>query len=635
MNRSIYLAIVFVFFTCQSIFGQEEVLLDLQTNPVVAKKWHQLQLNYSPAKLAQQIIDTLALPFLDDFSKESVYPDTAKWIGSSVFINRTYPVAPVSIGVATFDGVDSTGYPYNFTASGTSSGVADHLTSLPIDLGSFFPVDSVYFSFFYQAQGRGNAPEVKDSLVLQFKRASTNTWQNVWSHKGYQIWDQNLNKAINKDTNFHVVIVPVIDTAFLKKGFQFRFKNYATLSGNVDHWHIDYVYLKNNRTRADTIFEDVAFVYEPSSLLKKYQAMPWEQYKTSELKDAVTTLSTYIRNSNSVTKNTFYNYVIKDNAGTQVSTYSGASDNVDPYSSIGLCKYPPFATPPLNYVIPALTDSAVYVWESYLKSIPDLNNYNDTIRFYQKFYNYYAYDDGTAEAGYGLIGGSQKLAIRYTLNVADTLRAIQLYFNPLVTNATVYSFRLAVWNNNGGVPGTMIYQDSVVKPVYDIGANQFHTYRLNNPALLLSPGTYFFGWVQNTSDLLNVGFDLNNNSLSNTFISVSNVWQPSNFKGSVMLRPVFGEQFSIAGIHGQKAANFDFEVYPNPAQDKLNINLNDRFKLGSIHVSMIDMYGKVVWTENNFTADSIDVSQLAQGLYFLKIAGENSNSIIKRVAVVR
>lgn len=627
MKRIIYLALIFTFFTCRGLVAQEEVLMDMQMNPVVAKRWHQLQLNYSSAKLAQQIIDTLVLPFLDDFSKESIFPDTAKWVGSSVFINRTYPKAPVSIGVATFDGVDSTGYPYNFTASGTSSGEADHLTSLPIDLGSFFPVDSVYFSFFYQAQGRGNAPETKDSLVLQYKRPSTGIWENVWSHKGYT--------PSNNDTNFHLVIVPVIDTAYLRNGFQFRFKNYATLSGNVDHWHIDYVYLNNNRTQTDTIFEDVAFVYEPSSLLKKYQAMPWEQYNTSELKDVVTTLSTVIRNNNNVTKNTFYNYVIKDGSGTVVSSYNGGSTNVNPYSSTGYLNNPPFTSPPLNYTIPALTDSAVYVWESYLKSIPDFDNYNDTIRFYQKFYNYYAYDDGTAEAGYGLSGTNPKMAIRYTLNVADTLRAIQLYFNPIITNVTNFSFRLAVWNNSGGVPGTLIYSDSVVKPVYGQDANQFHTYRLSNPALLLTPGTYFFGWIQNTSDLLNVGFDLNTNSISNTFISVSNVWTPSNFKGSVMLRPVFGEQFSIAGIHGPPTANFDFDVYPNPVQDKLNINLNDRFKYGNIHVSIIDMFGKIVRTENNFTAESIDVSQLAQGLYFLKITGESASSIIKRVAVVR
>lgn len=601
--------------------AQSEVIVDLQMNPTVAKKWQQHIQNNSSAKLAQTVVDTILLPFLDDFSKEGVYPDTAKWMSQSVFINRTYPKAPISIGVATFDGIDSTGYPYNFSASGTSSGEADHLLSLPIDLSSYFPVDSLYFSFFYQAQGRGNAPEGKDSLVLEFKQPSTGIWDWVWSHKGYT--------PSNNDTNFHPVILPVKKSEYLKKGFQFRFKNYATLSGNVDHWHIDYVYLNNNRAIADTVFEDVAFVYTPSSLLKKYSAMPWEQYVASELNDS---LSTYIRNNYNVTKNTSYNYVLKDENNTQLSSYTGASFNVDPYITSGYSKYKPFSRPPLNYTIPPLTDSSLFVWESYIKAIPDLDNHNDTVRFIQKFYNYYAYDDGTAEAGYGLSGSNPMMAIKYSTNVLDTLRAIQLYFNPIVTNAKTFSFRLAVWSSNG-LPGTLLYKDSVVYPKYDSGYNQFHTYRLTSP-LLLAPGTYYFGWIQSTSDLLNVGFDLNTNSQSNTFINVSGTWQQSNFKGSIMLRPVFGSNFQIVGTPNYMQANFNFDVYPNPAQDKLNIVFNNQFKRDALQVTLIDAYGRTVWVENNFASQSIDVSNFPQGLYFLKVTNPNANSVVKRVVLV-
>lgn len=637
IQRFTYLVITFILCTCCNAFAQA-VLTDLQVNPVVAKKWQQVKAyrSSSSAKMVQPALDTL--PFLDDFSKESVYPDSSMWIGRSVYVNRTYPVAPLSIGVATFDGVDSTGYPYDFTASGISTGVADRLTSIPINLGKYFAPDSVYFSFFYQSQGRGNAPEAADSLILQFKRPTTGTWDQVWAHKGYAIWDQNLNKALSKDTNFHAVILPVIDTAYLHDGFQFRFINHATLSGNLDHWNIDYVYLKNNRTQADTIFEDVAFVYDPLSLLKKYQAMPWEQYIPSELKDSLTRrLSTSIRNSYKVTKNTQYKYYIYDNTPAKVDSFIAGSFNVDPYVPNGMCTYAPFANPPFKYVIPLLSDSEVYTWENILKSTPDFDGYNDTVRFYQKFYNYYAYDDGTAERGYGLSGTNPKLAVRFTLNVADTLKAIKLFFNPLLTNTSVYSFRLAVWADNGGLPGNLIYKDSVVTPVYDkAGVNEFHNYRLSNEALVLAPGTYYFGWMQTTvaTQLLNVGFDLNINSQSNTFMYLSSSWQQSDKNGTVMLRPVFGKSFSVAGIHTQQTADINFEVYPNPAQDMLNINFNDRFKLGNIQISMIDMYGKTVWAENNFTSTSIDVSHLAQGLYFLKVTGPNANSSIKRVAVV-
>ncbi|MCC6690252.1 MAG: T9SS type A sorting domain-containing protein [Bacteroidia bacterium] len=629
MIKKILIIVFAAFLFAQNGNAQHETLTDLHANPVVVKKWQQVKTSYSKAKLSAQNPDTLALPFKDDFSLETVYPDSTKWIGTSVFINRTYPKAPPSIGVATFDGIDSTGYPYNFTAPPTSSGEADHLTSKPINLAAdtmgngYFPVDSIFLSFFYQAMGRGNSPESKDSLVLEFKRASTGTWDWIWSHKGYV--------PANNDTNFHAVIFPIVDTAYLKNGFQFRFKNYATLSGNADHWHIDYVYLNKSRNKSDTIFEDLAFVYNPSSLLKNYQAMPWEQFTAADLTD---TLKTYIRNNYKVTKNTFYNYEIKDATGTQLSTYNGSSYNVDPYTTIGYLNYPPFTKPPLTYTIPPLTDSTLFIWESYIKAIPDFENNNDTVRFYQKFYNYYAYDDGTAEAGYFLSGTNPQLAIRFNLNVADTLKAIQLYFDPIITDARLTPFRLAVWNNNGGSPGSIIYKDSVVYPFYDSGYNAFHPYKISNPKLLLSAGTYYIGWLQSTSDPLNVGFDLNTNAQANTYINVSGAWQTSSFKGSVLLRPVFGKAIPFVGVEQLNASQFNIDVYPNPAQQFITVKTSDNSNHSVLNATIVDVYGQTVWSTTNFSTPRIDVSNFEQGLYFLKLTDNYLNTSVKRILVV-
>lgn len=61
---------------------------------------------------------------------------------------------------------------------------------------------------------------------------------------------------------------------------------------------------------------------------------------------------------------------------------------------------------------------------------PDLIQYNDSISFVQEVSNYYAYDDGSAEAAYFLQTAGAKLAYRYDLLGADSLRAIRIYFNP-------------------------------------------------------------------------------------------------------------------------------------------------------------------------------------------------------------
>ena len=53
--------------------------------------------------------------------------------------------------------------------------------------------------------------------------------------------------------------MPIIDNNYLVDSFQFRFRNYATLSGNLDHWHIDYIRLSTHRHIHDTIVSDIAF----------------------------------------------------------------------------------------------------------------------------------------------------------------------------------------------------------------------------------------------------------------------------------------------------------------------------------------------------------------------------------------
>ena len=92
---------------------------------------------------------------------------TSLWYGDGIYINDNYAIDPVSIGVATFDGVDGRGAPYDLGMSQTATGSADTLTSMPINL-NLFPSDSVYLSFYYQAERIGNDPQEKDSLFLEY-----------------------------------------------------------------------------------------------------------------------------------------------------------------------------------------------------------------------------------------------------------------------------------------------------------------------------------------------------------------------------------------------------------------------------------------------------------------------------------
>ena len=627
MKISKYVYLLYLLISSLIVFSQSEVLTNLQINPVVFSKWKE---SVSVNAKMTSIVDTLSLPFLDDFSKENVYPSDLFWMDKSVFINRDYAVAPVTIGVATFDGIDSTGYPYNFSASSGSSEVADHLTSKPIDL-SIPSSDTVYLSFYYQARGRGDAPETKDSLILELMSPADNHWNMVWYKNGYI--------PSSTDTSFHLVMIPIKESSYLKKGFQFRFKNYATVSGNVDHWNLDYVYLNKNRRMDDTVFNDVAFVYSASSFLKNYQAMPWHHYFASERAD---TVINFIRNNFNDTKNIGYHYTVSD--GFSVSTPTGGTDNINPfytngYSNCGPPDCPLFFHPPITYTFtPNSSDYALFTITHYLKTdtVSELNNDNDTLRFYQKFYNYYAYDDGTAEAGYGLSQPFSQLAYKFTLPVKDTLRALQMYFNPVVNNVSNKPFRIAVWNDNGGLPGNIIFADSITYPEYEPGYNSFHTYSLEDTLLVLNPGTFYVGWIQIGSEVLNIGFDVNNNSQSKIYFNTTGSWNNSIYKGSLMMRPVFGKKDLFAGVE-QRNAKQKFknncEIYPNPAQDKLFVKIQDN-EQNDFSWTIFDSFGKNILTGKNQNLEELNISSLSNGLYLIKIEYNYIREISKKFCVI-
>jgi hypothetical protein len=517
--------------------------------------------------------------------------------------------------------------------------------------------DSVYFSFFWQAQGRGNLPDKGDSLLLQFKNPSiindTIAWSTVWSHAGYS--------TSPNDTIFHLVMLSV-DTAFLKDGFQFRFRNWATISGNVDHWHIDYVFLdKRSIGKADTIFNDVAFVYNPISLLKNYTAMPWEQYQPSEMKS---NLNFFIRNNDNVTKNTAFDYNIYNNTGGTVATYSGGSYNCDPFIPYGYWNHLPMSNPCIGsnipvpspctpYSYPALTDTASFLFECVINPpSSDKDRWNDTLRYRQKFFDYYSYDDGTAEGGYGvwasgLPGG--ELAYKFTLNHPDTIVAVQIMFNWMVYNQHLHRFRIMLWKNDGpgGMPKTVILKDSLVTPQYQYIlhpsgwgnlTNDFYTYMLTSPETL--SGTFYVGLVElytplDHYDLLNIGLDYNTNANSSKLCwsldGSLGSWNQSQIAGSLMMRPVFRNTAALASVSNNENILQQFNIFPNPTTGKFTVAAgNSQYKM-----EIYNMMGEKVYSSIANTPTTIDLSDNYNGIYFLRLTDEKGTTQSQKLILAK
>jgi hypothetical protein len=79
--------------------------------------------------------------------------------------------------------------------------------------------------------------------------------------------------------------------------------------------------------------------------------------------------------------------------------------------------------------------------------------------------------------------------------------------------------------------------------------------------------------------------------------------------------------------------NTFFNVYPNPANNILNIEFDSQFEKENAKISISNMLGKEVIAINNITSNktSIDVSSLVNGIYFVNTNVEGNVSTEKIV----
>ncbi len=562
------------------------------------------------------------------YIRESEHGDKTVWIDNYAFRNSTYPIYPPSIGVATLDGVDETGMPYEFV-TGLPEGIADHLTSKPINLEPYEPTDtSLYLSFYYQPQGRGNAPEQNDSLILQF-RTSTIDWTNIWNAEGDEL---------PADSAFKQVMINV-GSSWFDKGFQFRFMNYATLSGNVDHWHIDYVRFNNNRHFDDTSSNDVSFVFPIHSLLKNYESMPLSHFVIDSAGFMSDSLIVAYHNLHYELKNTFSKWEVF-NEFSSISDYLDTlgAKNIPPFTicyNIGTQCEPSDPSAPMDPYFDYTyysnsSDRAEFDVVVSLVTNPDTIKTNDTLRYKQVFHNYYAYDDGTAENGYGLeiqspVGVSMA-AYRFKMAKEDKLRGVRFYFNPQLEDVSQKLFSLMIWTGDS-LPENLEYQIDSLSPIYSPILNGFRTYTINDTDLVLPAGNIFVGWMQQSNYRINVGFDRNMIANENMFYNIlGGGWQQSNLPGAWMIRPVFSEGFLPPDVFSieENTVMSEFSIFPNPASDEVYIvAMNETGNNNDYQINICNSLGSVV-KQVSYLPRSVSISDLAQGFYFINIQNKET-----------
>ncbi|MEC9303939.1 MAG: T9SS type A sorting domain-containing protein [Bacteroidota bacterium] len=583
----------YVFLISFSLVSQE-VITDLAHNPYLKN----FKFTHKNSK------SSLSLPFIDDFSYDSNIVSSDLWQYSTVYVNRTYPINPPTIGVITFDGLDENGFARDFSSN--SSEPSDTLLSKKIDLSS---VSSAYFLFFFQAKGLGDAPEPLDKLILEFKNDSLQ-WETVW---------------ISEDTileDFTKVIKVINQNRFLFDEFQFRFVNYATVSGNFDHWHVDYIKIDELQSVSDTSqLNDVSFVYNSPSFLKRYQEMPWSHFLNNEADELKDSIDILLRN-NDAASNIDYQFNVFNN-GNQVYHYPliGVSRNVTvlDYDQVGNFS---FTDPPIllqsNIFTSFEIDSASFLVENILGTNSSDNKLNDTLFYVQNFHSHFAYDDGTAESAYGINVSGAQIAYEFKLNRPDTLRAIQMYFPQMLDSVNDIPFKLTVWDDLSST-GNILYQQEVFP--YHTQNGNYYTYLIDEPFKLV--GTFYVGWEQSTEDLLNIGLDKNNVSNSYMFYNIGSGWNQSSYLGSWMIRPVLSMKPIVSSVD---YVSFDTKIYPNPVDTYCFVKTSENnciIKVFSVHGVM----QKQIFSKNSLT--KLDLKDFSSGIYFIEILQNNKREYKK------
>ena len=597
----------------------------------------------------------LSLPFFDDFSTSINRPDQSKWQkGGGVFINNTYTNNHPTLNVATFDGLNANGTPYDFVNS-LSEGAIDSLTSLPIDLSTnplkggvaYTVADSLHLSFFYRGQGLGDKPDLRDSLRLQFL-TNGNIWKTVW-----------IDSAQTVSTQFKQAIIPIRANIYLHSGFQFRFQSYGRQSGQFDVWHLDYVYLdeiKNiikpgeitrNISTKNPVTKEVTAIYTRdfaarnpiSNILKNYSSMPMRQFLAkpeNELADSVKgdinnlfIVDLLLRFPNYTVKNLLTNTTIqrKDSIATFAPVRSFGTLKVKNSLNINSLKSDTTkALLKLSFDVKSGDNSPFTI--------------NDTISRNVELSNYYAYDDGTAEQAAEIKKGFGRVAVQYIVNKPDAVSAIRINLQPTVKNISKQRLTFQILANDKGKIGKILRTISDTTNVikYSNTTNAFVEYKID-PVTVTD--TFYVGFIQFTDDEpLAIGLDLSTPQFANKhYYNINNEWvqvpkadapQVSStfvpIKGSLMIRPVMlGRTVPAKPLaNEEEIQDKNLVISPNPSTGIFRWN-DESLK----NVDVYDMTGRIIFQERTDNQE-VNLQNLRTGIYFLRLSNEK-NTFVRKI----
>jgi hypothetical protein len=535
-------------------------------------------------------LPAIGLPFWDDFSVSGETPGDLWEYSDGIYVNATLGINAPSYKVATFDGINAAGQIYDDVE--LYPGLTDQLASRRIDLSSYVGNNTLYLSFFWEMGGNGERPENSgDSLRLQFLN-SDSVWVTQWKRQATQV---------TVTDAFAQVILP-LTAAYRHGDFRFKFESFGSQQGPFDTWHVDYVYLNNGRTTADLKYFDRTFTGSISKLFDPYVEMPAAHFFIDPSK--YLTLQKFQGSNLDINPhNLILGYELHNTNTDEKFTFS---DNTNSFNSgeiktVLLSQVPNIpaqATPP---------DSIVFI-NTITSNFSDPTspiNYrqNDTLRARYNLYDYYAYDDGTAEYTAG-VRQNGTVAMRYVIETQDTLTHIDIHFPTTSPSPVGKVLTFKVWKD--------LDEEPVASKLHTValsGQNEFVRIPLN-PAVIVQD-TIYIGYTQKSADYVGIGLDRSNVSANDKiYYRIVSDWQQNEeLNGVLMMRAVFEDGANL--VLGTNNPLSDLVVYPNPTNGLMTIQGN------YTAIKVLSLGGKELFSGKQKT--SFDLSFLPTGVYLLEV----------------
>jgi hypothetical protein len=243
------------------------------------------------------------------------------------------------------------------------------------------------------------------------------------------------------------------------------------------------------------------------------------------------------------------------------------------------------------------------------------------------------YHDGTFESQWGSSTGNDqfRLFVRATPNTYPAqLIGIRAYFRNAAVGAT---YKWCVYSDltgaaNGGVTPMYISASAIANPAAGgVTDSAYMAYiDLTAANLSINSGDFYVGVTEaNNNGFLGLAID----NVPATSMYDNRQWQYLFGNWNTLVSQASSGQFGVTAIFNSLSMGVnensiqDISIYPNPTTNFTTVTLPENF-IGESIVSIVNLQGEIVTeVKTNSSSTSIDVSNLSEGIYFLRVQNED------------